>query len=171
MADVNLHEQSDTQAMQNPAGQNPLEQLLFYVGSAALLAVIAVEALSVLGRHVSLPLIGAIEIIQALILIAACASTVFATLRAAHATVRLLTNRMSTTVQRRLSQVNAVLAALFFAGLAIGSFWLARDFWNAYEESELLHISYRPLRAIATLSALSTMMIFLYGILQREKQR
>jgi len=165
MADVDTHEQSDVNAR-----PNALEQLLFYVGSAALLTVIAVETVSVLGRHFSLPLIGAIEIIQASILVAACASTVFATLRAAHAAVRLLTNRLSSRAQQHLSQLNALLSALFFAGLAIGSCWLAFDFWNSYEESELLHISYRPLRAIATLSALIATLIFLYRTLHREKQ-
>jgi len=166
MADVDMHEHSEPNAK-----QNPLEQLLFYVGSVAMLAVIAVEALSVLGRHFSLPFIGAIEIIQALILIAACAATVYTTLRTGHAAVRLLTNRFSSIAQQRLLQVNSLLAAVFFAGLAIGLFWLAYDSWNSYEESEVLHISYLPLRAIATLSAFIAMMVFLYGTVQRGKQQ
>lgn len=137
-----------------------LQQLLFFVGSAALLAIMLVETISVFGRHLSLPLIGTIEIIQASIIVVACTSTVIATLQAAHARVQLIINRLSIPARTHLGRLSAAVSALFFLGLAAGSVWLAHDAWNAYEESEVLHISYRPLHIIVVLSAFITMLIF-----------
>jgi TRAP-type C4-dicarboxylate transport system permease small subunit len=148
--------------------QHPLEQLLFYAGSIALLAIMFVETISVLGRHSSLPLIGAIEIIQASIIVVACTSTVIATLLSAHARVQLIINRLSEDTKAKLARVGALLSAIFFLGFAIGSFWLARDTWHAYEQSEVLHISYRPLRAIVVLAAFSTMCVFLASAFRHQ---
>jgi len=161
MADIEMKTQSDARLK-----QHPLQQLLFYAGSAALLGIMLVETLSVLGRHLSLPLIGAIEIIQASIIIVACTSTVIATLLAAHARVQLIINRLSVTARTRLASLSAALSSLFFLGLAAGSSWLAYDAWNAFEESEVLHISYRPLRVVVALSALIVTLIFIFNALR-----
>jgi TRAP-type C4-dicarboxylate transport system permease small subunit len=109
-------------------------------------------------------LIGAIEIIQTSIIVVACTSTVIATLQAAHARVQLVINRLSVTASTWLARLSAALSSLFFLGIAAGSFWLAYDLWNAYEESEVLHISYRPLRVIVALSAFIAMLIFIYNV-------
>lgn len=148
--------------------RHALEQLLFYAGSVALLTIMLIETLSVIGRHSSLPLTGAIEIIQASILVVACTSTIIATLLSAHAKVQLIITRLPVTARTRLSQLSAVLSAVFFVGLAAGSLWLAHDAWNTYEESEVLHISYRPLRAIVAIAALTTMSIFLFITIQHR---
>jgi hypothetical protein len=47
---------------------------------------------------------------------------------------------------------------LLFAALLAGSVWIAMDLWGGYEESEILHIPYRPLR-IAVVLALLTLLI------------
>ena len=151
--------------------RHPLEQLLLYAGSAALLAIMLVETVSVLGRHLSLPLVGAIEIVQSSIIVVACTSTVIATLQAAHARVQLIINRLSTPLRTHLSRLSAVLSALFFLGLAAGSIWLAHDAWHAFEESEVLHISYRPLRAIVALSALITTLIFITNAIRPRGEK
>ena len=41
--------------------------VLFYVGSAGLLSVMAIEAVAVAGRHLRTPLLGALEMAQAAI--------------------------------------------------------------------------------------------------------
>lgn len=148
--------------------QHPLELLLFYIGSAALLLIMLIETLSVLGRHSSLPLIGAIEIIQASIIVVACTSTIIATLLSAHARVQLILNRLSPNVRTQLSRFSALLAAVFFLGLAAGSLWLAQEAWNTFEESEVLHISYRPLRAIVAITALITVAIFIFNAIRHR---
>jgi TRAP-type C4-dicarboxylate transport system permease small subunit len=153
VADLNNENQSDKAALT----RGPL----FYVGAGALLIVMAVETVAVIGRHIGWPLLGAIEIIQAAILIAACAATVAATLNQAHATVHLLVDRLPLNVKQWLLRFDLLLSALFFAGLTAATVWLAVDFWNAYEESELLHISYRPLRAVTALATAAIAIIFL----------
>jgi TRAP-type C4-dicarboxylate transport system permease small subunit len=139
---------------------------LFYVGAGGLLIVMVVETVAVIGRRIGWPLLGAIEVIQAAILTAACVATVSATLNQAHATVHLLTDRLPSGAKQWLLRLAALLAALFFASLAVATAWLAADFWHAHEESELLHISFRPLRAMTVLAAGAVAAIFLYRALR-----
>jgi TRAP-type C4-dicarboxylate transport system permease small subunit len=141
---------------------------LFYVGAGALLIVMVVETVAVIGRHIGWPLLGAIEIIQAAILIAACAAAVSATLNQAHATVHLLTDRLPQIVKQWLLRFDSLLSALFFAGLTVATVWLAMDFWDAYEESELLHISFRPLRAVTALATAAIAIVFLYRAVRKS---
>ena len=148
-----------------------LEQLLFYAGAAALLIIMVVETLSVLGRHLSLPLIGAIEIIQSAIIVVACTSTVIATLLNAHAKVQLIINRLSPRSRGWLTRLSALLCATFFLGLAAGSAWLAHDTWNTFEESEVLHISYRPLRATVVIATIIVMSIFIVTAIRYRGSR
>lgn len=138
----------------------PARGPLFHVGAWALLAVMAVETVSVIGRHLGRPLLGALEIIRAAILLAACAAMVTATLADAHAGVHLLIDRLPPRARRAIVRVGALLSALFFAGLLAGSLLLARDFWPAHEESELLGIPFRPLRACVCLAAFAVAAVF-----------
>ena len=61
---------------------------------------------------------------------------------------------------RRLRCFSALLSALFFVGLAAGALWLTVDAWNDYEQSELLHIPFRPLRVISFAAAATIAMLF-----------
>jgi TRAP-type C4-dicarboxylate transport system permease small subunit len=135
---------------------------LFYIGAGGLLLAMTVECIAVLGRQIGVPLHGAIEIIQAAILLTATVSMVSATLADAHAVVRLVIARLSPVPKRRLQRCGALLAALFFTALAIGAIWLAIEHWNTHEESELLHIPFRPLRALVCLALISIAGIFAY---------
>ncbi|HYM33755.1 MAG TPA: hypothetical protein VET48_00095, partial [Steroidobacteraceae bacterium] len=87
----------------------------------------------------------------------------------AHATVHLLTDRLSPTWRALLARLASLLATLFFIGLAAGAFWLTSDFWLAHEESEVLHISFRPLRVISALAALGVAAIFTYRAFRRTR--
>jgi TRAP-type C4-dicarboxylate transport system permease small subunit len=151
--------------------RNPFERVLFYIGAAALLTIMLVETVSVLGRHTSLPLIGAIEIIQACIIVVACASTVLTTLKSAHARVHLVLSKLSPSSRVALTRVSSMLSSLFFVSLAAGSFWLAHDTWNTFEETEVLHISFRPLRAAVVLAMVMAALVFLYNALRRSATR
>jgi TRAP-type C4-dicarboxylate transport system permease small subunit len=144
--------------LQAPVARGPL----FYLGACGLLVVMIVETLAVLGRHLGLPLLGAIEIIQAAILVSACAAVVLATVNSAHAAVHLLTDRLAAKSKRRLAQFTALLSALFFVGLTVGAVWLALDYWHAHEESDLLHIPFRPLRTLVAIAVASIACIFVY---------
>jgi TRAP-type transport system small permease protein len=55
-----------------------------------------------------------------------------------------------------------LLAALFFGALTVGAVWLAADYWNGFEHSEVLRIPFRPLRMLVAASALTLTVLFLY---------
>lgn len=159
MGDVKVPEQS--------APRGPL----FYIGAAGLLIAMGVESVAVLGRHVGIPLLGALEIIQTAILLTATAAMVSATLNHAHASVTLLTERVSPRTRLILSKFSAFLSTLFFLSLAAGSLWLTIDAWNEYEQSELLHISFRPLRVITFAAVLAIAVLFLRELFQRKADK
>jgi len=134
---------------------------LFYIGAGGLLLAMAVEALAVLGRHAGIPLLGALEIIQACILLMASTAMLSATLNKGHATVTLLTARVGTRARSYLHAFANLLSALFFVGLAVGALWLAAESWNDFEQSELLHIPFRPLRIVSLVAAVAIALVFL----------
>lgn len=134
---------------------------LFYIGAGGLVLAMAVEALAVLGRHVGIPLLGAMEIIQASILLMASTAMLSATLNKGHATVTLLTTRVGPRGRDYLHAFAHLMSALFFVGLATGVLWLAAESWNDHEQSELLHIPFRPLRIVSLVAAVAIALVFL----------
>jgi len=152
----------------NPA-QQQRRGLLFYGGSAGLLCVMLVEATAVLGRHVGIPLMGALEIVQAAIVPAACAGMLIATLRRAHAAVHMVTDRLPPRARRGCERAGEMLAALFFAALSGGASWLGVEYWHGYEQSEVLHIPFRPLRVLVALTAGALALVFFVGAARRGK--
>jgi TRAP-type C4-dicarboxylate transport system permease small subunit len=144
---------------------------LLYMGAAGLATATAVEAVAVTGRWLSLPLHGALEIIQAAVLVTACISMLSATLAESHATVHLLLNRVSPTIKRVLTRIASVLSAVLFIGLTIASVWLLIEHWNTHEESELLHIPYRPLRILCCLSMLMIAGVFAVRAVKPARSR
>ncbi|HKU91131.1 MAG TPA: TRAP transporter small permease [Steroidobacteraceae bacterium] len=140
----------------------PRRGVLFYAGSAGLLCVMLVEAVAVLGRHVGMPVMGALEIVQAAIVPAACAAMLIATLRGGHAAVHMLTERLPPSTRRIIDHGSAWLAALFFGALCAGAAWLAMEYWNSYEQSEVLHIPFRPLRLLVAITGAALAVAFVY---------
>ena len=143
-------------------GDKPQRGLMFYVGSAGLLAVMLVEAVAVIGRHTGIPQLGALELVQAAIVPAACTAMMIATLRGAHAAVHMVTERLPPAWRQWTSRIGAFLAALFFGALTVGATWLAADYWNGFEHSEVMHIPFRPIRVLVAASALTLTGLFLY---------
>jgi len=140
----------------------PAQRALVLVGGAGLFVALAVDTFAMLGRHLRLPLLGSIEIVQAAVLVAACSALVVATLANAHARVHLLQRRAAPRVRDALEIFHGACALLFVISLLLGSYWLTRDLWPGFEESELLRIPYRPLRVLtlATLAALTAMLVW-----------
>jgi TRAP-type C4-dicarboxylate transport system permease small subunit len=136
--------------------------LLFYIGAAGLLIAMTIEAIAVIGRQIGMPLLGALEIIQAAILLTAASSMLTATLSDAHATVHLLVERVAPRPKLWLHRVAMVVSALFFACLAVAAAWLTLEAWNDFEHSELLHIPYRPLRVIVVVASAAVAIVFAY---------
>ena len=90
-----------------------VQRWLFYVGAAGLLFAIGADALAVLGRHLGIPLLGSIELMQAAILLASSAAIVLATVANKHAVVHLLIDRLSPRRRAMMERVHALLSAVF----------------------------------------------------------
>jgi TRAP-type transport system small permease protein len=140
--------------------------ILFYLGAGGLLVAMSIEAIAVAGRQLGIPLLGALEIIQTAILLTASAAMLSATLADAHASVRLVVERLSPSTQHLLHRFALLVAAAFFACLAIAAGWLTIDAWNEFEHSELLHIPYRPLRVIVVVMTSAIALVFAYKAVQ-----
>jgi TRAP-type C4-dicarboxylate transport system permease small subunit len=142
---------------------------LFFVGAAGLLTMMLVETAAVIGRHIGMPVTGALEIAQAAIVPAACAAMLIATLRGAHAAVHMLTDRMPAAMQRWVFGAGSILAGACFTALAAGSAWLSIEYWNSFEQTEVLHIPFRPLRALVTLAAAALALVSFVRAVRPEK--
>jgi TRAP-type C4-dicarboxylate transport system permease small subunit len=140
-----------------------LRTLLVWLSGGALLVAMFADTIAMIGRQIHLPLIGSIEIVQTAILIASAGGLIVATLDNAHARVQLVLERLPSGWRRRVEQVHAVAAVLVYAGLLVGSGWIAADLWNGHEVSELLRIPYRPLRVAVAV----TLVVLLVQALQR----
>lgn len=154
----------------DPVKDAPRGGVLFYAGAAGLLLVMVIETIAVIGRHVRIPLLGALELAQAAIVPAACASMVIASLAGTHAVVHLVTERVPPNARLTLDRLSSALAALFFGGLAFAASWLTFDFWGSFEESDVLHIPFRPLRVVVAISAAALSLIFLNRTFRRGER-
>lgn len=137
-----------------------LARVSFLLGAAALLSQMVADAVSVIGRHVNHPFLGAIEIVQACVVVASSSAMVGATLSGAHATVHILLERVSPRARRGLEALGDLTGALSFAFLAAGSLWIVHDLWGGREQSELLGLPIMPLRLFWCASAVLMVTLF-----------
>jgi TRAP-type C4-dicarboxylate transport system permease small subunit len=147
-----------------------LRRALIWISGGGLLVAMAVDALAMLGRQVRIPLLGSIEIVEGAVLVAAAGALIIATMDNTHARVNLVSARLPGPVRKWLEKFHALAGVLLFSALLAGTVWIAADLWFGHEESELLHIPYRPLR-IATAISLAALLIFsLRRLLGRDAQ-
>jgi TRAP-type transport system small permease protein len=154
--------------LESPGG---VQRGLFYLGAAGLMIAIGADALAVLGRHLGIPLLGSIEMMQAAILLASSAAIVLATAAKRHAVVHLLIDRLSPSARIAMDRVHACLSAVFFIALSVGSVWIAFDLRDGHEQSELLHIPYAPLRIVSIAAVLAVAAIYAFRAFERRAKR
>ena len=147
-----------------------LRDVLVWIAGGALLVAVAVDSLAMIGRQVRFPLLGSIEIIEAVVLFAAGGGLIIATLDGAHARVKLLLERLPQHWRERVLRLHALAAAVLFAALLAGTVWIAADLWNGHEESELLRIPYRPLRIAAALTLAVLLVLSLLRLTRRRSE-
>jgi TRAP-type C4-dicarboxylate transport system permease small subunit len=140
----------------------------FVAGAAGLLLAMTVDASAVLGRHLGVPVLGSIELVQACVVLMGSSALVGTTLSDRHASVHLLTEHLSPTPRRALLRLAHLLSALFFALLAVGSSIVMRDLWHGDERSDLLALPYAPLRAFFVVSLLLGVVLFVRAALARR---
>lgn len=146
-----------------------LTRASFALGSVALLVAMASEAVAVAGRHLGLPLLGSIEIVQACVVVAASAAMVGATVERGHAAAHVIVERLSPRWQGVLARLADVFGALLFTAFAAGSVWLLSDLWNGQEMTELLHIPLRWLRLFWCLCAALVACLFLASAFSKRQ--
>ena len=138
-------------------------------GSIALLAAMAADFISVAGRHLGFSLLGATEFVQICVVVAISSALIVATLRGAHASVHILTERLPPATARFLSRCSDLLGAILFALLAAGSFWMLSDTLGLDERTDILGAPLAPARILWTAALAATALIFLIRALGAAK--
>lgn len=123
-----------------------MKSFLIWSGGIALLAATLIDVLGMLGRHLGIPLHGAIELIQPAVLYAGCAGLLLASLAGRHARVNLLAERLSARGQAIVGVLEDAITLLFYLALLIGSAILAIDLWDGHEVGELTGVPWRWMR-------------------------
>jgi len=141
---------------------------LTLVGGGALMVAMAGDALGVIGRQSGHPFIGAIEVVQAAILVAGSAGLLVASLTRIHATVHLLVERLPENVRDLAQRITRAVSSLFFVAVLAGNVWLALEAWPGSEASEVLGIPYPPLRIIACVTVAAVAVVFLWQAFSRR---
>ena len=134
------------------------------IGGVGLVGAALMDGIAVLGRHVGFGFLGSIELSQAFVGLAASGSIVLATLSATHATVHMVTDRLDDRGKRRLRIFSDLLFVLTFAAILAGGLWVFADMWPGAEQSELLHIPYKPLRLLWLLALASVILGVLFEL-------
>lgn len=138
------------------------------IGAVALLLAMATDALAVAGRHIGFTFLGAIEIFEACVVVAATSAIVIATIDGTHARVRILLEQVGKRTARGLDRAADAVGAVIFLVLIAGSIWLAADLWNGHEVTEVLNLPVRWLRVFWIGGAVLTMLILTAGAVRRR---
>ena len=146
----------------------PLRRLAYTLGATGLGLAAASDFIAVAGRHLGLHLLGSIELTQTGIVFLGAGAMLYATLERHHASVHMVTSRLPLHVAAMLRRIMAVVSALVFLGVAIGTAWVMRDLWAGYEMTELLHIPIRWLRALWLLASFAIAALFLRQAFARD---
>lgn len=146
---------------------NAAYRAIVVFGGFALLGAMLTDFIAVIGRHIGVPLLGSIELVQMLVGISGAMALIVATLRDSHAVVRLVLANVSARVAALMQRINALCATLFFIALTAGSVWIARDMWHGHEETELLLLPLRPLRMLIVATMLVTAALFLRKVVRK----
>lgn len=146
-----------------------LQSLMVWTGGTALLAATAVDTVAVIGRQVGFAVHGAIEMIQAAVLVAGAIGLIAATVANNHARVRILVERLGS-ARPAVERVSDGLTVVFLAGLLVGSIWLAADLWNSHEVSELAGIPWRWLRLFANFALVVMIVVVLRDLVRGRDQ-
>ena len=139
-------------------------KLAILVGGAALLAATFIDTIAVIGRHIGYPLIGSIELMQAVVLVSGGIGVVIATVENSHARVRLLIDRLEGACRVLADRLSDALTLLFFLVLLAGATWIVADLWNAHEQSEVIGVPWLVLRIFANLCLLAGSVVLLARI-------
>jgi hypothetical protein len=145
-----------------------LRSLMIWTGGAALLVATAIDTVAVIGRQVGYSVHGAIELIQAAVLVAGAVALVAATAARNHARVRVVVERLG---KARIwaERSSELLTAVFLCALLAGSVWLSVDLWNSHEVSEVAGVPWRWMRLAANVALVAMLILTLRHLARSEE--
>lgn len=145
-----------------------LRSLMIWTGGAALLAATAIDTVAVIGRQAGYSVHGAIELIQAAVLVAGAVALVAATAARNHARVRVVVERLG---KARIwaERWSELLTAVFLCALLAGSVWLSVDLWNSHEVSEVAGVPWRWMRLAANVALVAMLILTLRHLARSEE--
>ena len=142
---------------------------MIWAGGIALIIAAALNLLAVIGRHTGLPLKGAIELVQVVVLIAGSLALVAATLARNHARVHLILDRLKGAKRDVAEWICTALSILFYTLLLAGSCWLAADRWGSQEVSELVGVPWRAMRAFLNAALVIVIVLLARQLVERRQ--
>jgi TRAP-type C4-dicarboxylate transport system permease small subunit len=158
---------SDLPAGGEPVAPGPLARIAYALGGFGLLGATAADSLAVVGRHAGFRLLGSIELVQAAVILLGASAMLIATIVGGHATVHIVTERLTRPTAARLARACSFVSGMVFLCLSAGSIWVASDLWHGFEQTELLHIPLRWLRLFWIVVAVLIAICFFRGSLRR----
>ena len=144
-------------------------KLAVLFGASALIGTNVIVVLSVIGRHIAIPLPGSVEIVEMLIVVVASTSILYATVIYSHASAKLLIDRVGGFTKQLVESAGLVLGATFCLALTIGNGWLLYDYWSQYEVSPLLSIPIKPFRILVVLCLCLATLTLLKQLLEKNR--
>jgi len=146
------------------------QKFCFLVGAVGVITAMVTDATAVAGRHLGLPLIGAIEVVQAAIVLLATSAMVITTQKRGHASIHIVIDRVDSRKKLLLGRVAAAVSAFYCALLFAGCCWVFWETWPGHERSELLAINYRWLRLAAVVCSGTMTVYFCQQALASRKE-
>lgn len=149
----------------------PLAKASYFIGGIGLIGATFTDTFAVAGRHLGIGLTGAIELVQAFVILLGASAMYIATATDNHASVHIFTDRMPPARRAMMRRVAAAFSALVFIVIVAGSAWIVCELWHAHEETELLHIPLLYWRIAWTSFATLMAVHFLARVFERSDVR
>jgi len=140
-----------------------------FLGACALLGTMLLIAISVLGRHLNIPVPGSVEIVEMLILVVAATGILFATTEKSHASAKIFIDRLSPKAKQITEKFGIVLGICICAVICLSNCWLLIDVWHAHEASHLLGLPIVPFRLFFIFTMATTTIVLFWQLLKKNK--
>ncbi|MGH1470322.1 MAG: TRAP transporter small permease [Cellvibrionaceae bacterium] len=145
--------------------KSPFIIIIESLGAIALVGMIILITISVIGRHLNIPVPGSVEIVEILIVIVASTGILFATIQRSHASAKLFVEHLPARIAHFIERIGLLVGLLIMLTITAGSIWLLIDVWNLHETSHLLEIPIVPFRIFFTACAFGTSLVLFYQMI------
>ena len=135
--------------------KSPVSSAAMVLGAIGLFGAGLSDFCGVVGRHIGIPLPGAIELVRAFIVVVVSASLVAATWANGHASVHLVIDRLTSTARARMLRFGAAAGAATFVLISMAGLWMLSITWNGSEQTDLLGLPLVPLRIVWCVATLA----------------